>query len=126
VQTCALPISLVNASGKTVNGALTDVDGAFVIENVAPGTYQLQSVFIGYTTKTSDKLEFKKGQAALDVGILSIAPDAELLEGVTVEGQIPLYENKIDKLVYNRSEEHTSELQSRENLVCRLLLEKIK
>src|SRR5690606_41844511 len=26
----------------------------------------------------------------------------------------------------SRSEEHTSELQSRENLVCRLLLEKIK
>src|SRR5436309_7593112 len=26
--------------------------------------------------------------------------------------------------VLNRSEEHTSELQSRENLVCRLLLEK--
>src|SRR5690606_41874169 len=25
---------------------------------------------------------------------------------------------------YNRSEEHTSELQSRENLVCRLMLEK--
>src|SRR5690606_20895600 len=82
-------VSLVNASGKTVNGALTDDDGAFVIENVAPGTYQLQAVFIGYTTKTSDKLEFKKGQAALDVGILSIA----------------------------RSEEHTSELQSREKIV---------
>src|SRR5690606_34449647 len=28
--------------------------------------------------------------------------------------------------VYGRSEEHTSELQSRENLVCRLLLEKKK
>src|SRR5690606_40517736 len=27
-------------------------------------------------------------------------------------------------MVYFRSEEHTSELQSRENLVCRLLLEK--
>src|SRR5690606_41472279 len=27
-------------------------------------------------------------------------------------------------MVFNRSEEHTSELQSRENLVCRLLLEK--
>src|SRR5690606_39327904 len=26
-------------------------------------------------------------------------------------------------LIFNRSEEHTSELQSRENLVCRLLLE---
>src|SRR5690606_41830284 len=27
-------------------------------------------------------------------------------------------------MLYDRSEEHTSELQSRENLVCRLLLEK--
>src|SRR5690606_40029562 len=30
------------------------------------------------------------------------------------------------KLLVDRSEEHTSELQSRENLVCRLLLEKKK
>src|SRR5690606_39663783 len=33
-------------------------------------------------------------------------------------------ENSASKLVPRRSEEHTSELQSRENLVCRLLLEK--
>src|SRR5690606_40557249 len=32
----------------------------------------------------------------------------------------------IDGFGTNRSEEHTSELQSRENLVCRLLLEKKK
>src|SRR5690606_41243124 len=32
----------------------------------------------------------------------------------------------IGLLVLDRSEEHTSELQSRENLVCRLLLEKKK
>src|SRR2546422_2114039 len=31
-----------------------------------------------------------------------------------------------DKLAYGRSEEHTSELQSRLHLVCRLLLEKKK
>src|SRR5690606_42144380 len=35
-------------------------------------------------------------------------------------------ENAKIKLVTARSEEHTSELQSRENLVCRLLLEKKK
>src|SRR5690606_40404392 len=42
----------------------------------------------------------------------------------------PLYCSFIDKSPFdaraNRSEEHTSELQSRENLVCRLLLEKKK
>src|SRR5690606_42018214 len=32
----------------------------------------------------------------------------------------------VDRLSARRSEEHTSELQSRENLVCRLLLEKKK
>src|SRR5690606_40936143 len=32
--------------------------------------------------------------------------------------------NRCRRLIENRSEEHTSELQSRENLVCRLLLEK--
>src|SRR5690606_39341513 len=32
----------------------------------------------------------------------------------------------IIEMADNRSEEHTSELQSRENLVCRLLLEKKK
>src|SRR5690606_40297390 len=32
--------------------------------------------------------------------------------------------NNVSLLILSRSEEHTSELQSRENLVCRLLLEK--
>src|SRR5690625_1352217 len=40
----------------------------------------------------------------------------------TVVSPYPLH----DKLNYTRSEEHTSELQSRGHLVCRLLLEKKK
>src|SRR5216683_5052460 len=40
------------------------------------------------------------------------------------KGERPGPENSIGKLV--RSEEHTSELQSRSDLVCRLLLEKKK
>src|SRR5690606_40050229 len=37
---------------------------------------------------------------------------------------LPLFLNSLP--LFGRSEEHTSELQSRENLVCRLLLEKKK
>src|SRR5690606_42076429 len=40
-------------------------------------------------------------------------------EGAVIDG-------RPDLPPYRRSEEHTSELQSRENLVCRLLLEKKK
>src|SRR5690606_42035108 len=43
------------------------------------------------------------------------------------EGRFIDFKNTIILLTSNvRSEEHTSELQSRENLVCRLLLEKKK
>src|SRR5690625_5391316 len=48
--------------------------------------------------------------------------------------QLEVYKNELQKLIENeafeeaatRSEEHTSELQSRGHLVCRLLLEKKK
>src|SRR5690606_41532580 len=39
---------------------------------------------------------------------------------------LKMYANNICLNLLARSEEHTSELQSRENLVCRLLLEKKK
>src|SRR5690606_39386004 len=42
----------------------------------------------------------------------------EIIEGITAPTS--------GEIRYQRSEEHTSELQSRENLVCRLLLEKKK
>src|SRR5690606_40761854 len=49
----------------------------------------------------------------------------ELLGDRSAAGVRPL--GGVDRLeVQDRSEEHTSELQSRENLVCRLLLEKKK
>src|SRR5690606_41474311 len=42
--------------------------------------------------------------------------------------RFPFIKDKVqlDDIIDKRSEEHTSELQSRENLVCRLLLEKKK
>src|SRR5207302_11462678 len=60
-------------------------------------------------------------RAALD--LLGALPDAS--ERLRAEMALQLIIAKA-LLVGRRSEEHTSELQSRENLVCRLLLEKKK
>src|SRR2546430_8324926 len=46
--------------------------------------------------------------------------DTEIHRGRTLAGQA------VEDLFHLRSEEHTSELQSQSNLVCRLLLEKKK
>src|SRR2546427_8722499 len=42
------------------------------------------------------------------------------------ERHLPLERQRLEALQHERSEEHTSELQSQSNLVCRLLLEKKK
>src|SRR2546422_7199907 len=48
---------------------------------------------------------------------------ADLIKGQTDEGDLGVSYLNADRILY-RSEEHTSELQSRLHLVCRLLLEK--
>src|SRR5690606_42158301 len=61
---------------------------------------------------------------ALGLDRRSLAEQIQLqLDGATIA---EYREDVRNVLVVARSEEHTSELQSRENLVCRLLLEKKK
>src|SRR5207249_8002316 len=74
--------------------------------------------------------ELKKGQAALSkYKIVSNQVRYSLVER-SIEPELLRYcqENRITVIAYSplRSEEHTSELQSRFDLVCRLLLEKKK
>src|SRR5690606_40160461 len=56
--------------------------------------------------------------------IRSYAPDAGIRTNVIVGFPGETEEDVAELERFLRSEEHTSELQSRENLVCRLLLEK--
>src|SRR3989442_2621941 len=51
---------------------------------------------------------------------------SHLLQRHCVQRYTLLHPLRFCRSIYNRSEEHTSELQSRPHLVCRLLLEKKK
>src|SRR5690554_7469330 len=55
-----------------------------------------------------------------------VTPDGLGLDNYELLAQRRLYRNALRNSVAVRSEEHTSELQSRPHLVCRLLLEKKK
>src|SRR5690606_39701391 len=62
------------------------------------------------------------GFKEIEVGFPSASQtDFDFIRGLVDDGRIP---DDVTPMV--RSEEHTSELQSREKLVCRLLLEKKK
>src|SRR5690606_39405486 len=84
-----------------------------------------------------DQLSLLIGRELLNVTITVASRDKEQGD-ITVrfttkliDGKFPDYRRVIPRggdkrviIAHDRSEEHTSELQSRENLVCRLLLEK--
>src|SRR5690606_42161062 len=90
-----------------------------------------------FPTRRSSDL---RGDAGRDVGAASGAPLEQLVDvattirrggeedasGGSFGGIIVVLRLEGEALRAARSEEHTSELQSRENLVCRLLLEKKK
>src|SRR5207302_1569018 len=66
-----------------------------------------------------------------NVGDVDVGDGAVVVELVSapvaaLKAAAEIAEAVVDAAVETRSEEHTSELQSRENLVCRLLLEKKK
>src|SRR5438093_9706232 len=62
--------------------------------------------------------------------VLRVVPPALRLRlaarRLPVPAEVPLVGTTRDPVLHRRSEEHTSELQSLTNLVCRLLLEKKK
>src|SRR5688572_31323276 len=85
------------------------------------------------TASGSDEQLTDEGKARLDSALAPnlqrLADSILIVEGYSLEGsranQYVVSQTRAT-LVRDRSEEHTSELQSQSNLVCRLLLEKKK
>src|SRR2546430_3053257 len=97
--------------------AVSNERGEYTFRNLTPGTYDLKVTKTGFQNYVQKDIvltinQFGRADATLKVGATN--------ETVTVEGENTLINYD------NRSEEHTSELQSQSNLVCRLLLEKKK
>src|SRR5690606_42113212 len=95
------------------------------------GCQVLKFIEIGYLTPLPPLLRGEGGMLFVNVtGIFPTSFELPLLRGEgrgEVLPQIRLIPHPNKFLLigkFFRSEEHTSELQSRENLVCRLLLEK--
>src|SRR5690625_4738654 len=92
---------------RTSGQAFTRITGVFLV--LAAILWLIPSLFAIKTSLTDN------GVAALGAQeiLTDVSPTLESYLGLLQQGDI-----------WNRSEEHTSELQSRGHLVCRLLLEK--
>src|SRR2546427_9303092 len=85
-----------------------------------------RSTLFPYTTLFRSARFVRITDPNLPIGIPGASEGLDLDAVVAIHSRPVLGTAEIDSVVGERSEEHTSELQSQSNLVCRLLLEKKK
>lgn len=91
---------------QNLSSTISDENGQFSFDNLRPGKYNISVNFIGYRTKSFTEYKIKPGDNNL--GKIMISFDASLLEEVVIEGERPIIENKIDRMVFNAERDVTS------------------
>ncbi|MFD3003446.1 TonB-dependent receptor domain-containing protein [Pontibacter toksunensis] len=89
------------ATGKIVNGSITDEMGRFSIHGLFPANYLLHVTFLGYEKATLDNVSVGNGKDEVSVGTVALKSAARTLKELTVVGEKPLIEDKIDRMIYN-------------------------
>ncbi|WP_426671082.1 TonB-dependent receptor domain-containing protein [Mucilaginibacter sp. McL0603] len=103
-------VSIFKDGGASpINGVVTDPKGVFVITNLNPGEYSISIDFIGYQKKIVDHLTIGAATPNIELGTISIAPIQNQLKSVEIVSKAPVVENKIDKMVYNVTNDLTSQ-----------------
>ncbi|WP_082893390.1 TonB-dependent receptor [Rufibacter ruber] len=102
-------ISLIStATGKPVDGTVTDERGRFTLNKVDNGTYTLSVSFIGYETYTKPAFTVSEKEQEVELGRIVLRPVNNKLQEVTVVGEKPLVEDKVDRMVYNAEQDITN------------------
>lgn len=88
------------ADSSLLTGGTTDLDGNFEIP-VAYGKYLLKIDFISYKSIWSAPLELNAGNPAIDMGMLTLASDATVLQEIEVRAEKSQMQMALDKKVFN-------------------------
>lgn len=99
-------VALKDESGAVIDGAVADDKGRFTINRLADGNYTLRITFIGYETK---EIPVTISRKDVDLSIIELAEEAAMLNEIVVEGQRPIIEEKVDRLVYNAENDATAQ-----------------
>ncbi len=92
-------------SDKIINGALSEKDGKFSFTDVAPGKYDLEISFLGYNVKVINDVETTGKSPDNNIGAIYLVPTDYLLDEVQVTAQRELFENKVDRIVFNAADD---------------------
>ena len=99
----------VQSVDKEINGMMTDEKGAFVLTNIADGTYKLSIFSIGYKQGIKNNIIISKATPNVNIGNIKLATVSSKLADVTVAADKNTVEYKLDKTIYNVDKDITSQ-----------------
>jgi|GEM_PF-53473 len=108
------PVSFATVSILVPNGTrpldagVSDLNGVFSLKKQKAGVYDLEISFVGYKTKRLRNITIAPGDADLNIGRVILKSAAVVIKGVTVTAKRSLVEQKVDRLVYNATEDATN------------------
>ncbi|HYE96301.1 MAG TPA: TonB-dependent receptor [Rubricoccaceae bacterium] len=83
-----------------VTGTVTGDDGAFLIERLRPGTYEVRVSFVGYASRSIGDVAVRPGPPVA-LGDVRLEEAAAQLDETEVTAQRELVEQQADRTVYN-------------------------
>ena len=92
-------VSVNDAAGKLVKGAITDATGQFHINGLKDGTYQLVVSFMGYKTETRD-FTLSAQRRQVHYNALYMSEDSKMLQEVQITGQRSQMKLEVDRKVF--------------------------
>lgn len=98
-------ISIYDNNGNLVKGAITDLDGNYIIQDVGKGSYTMKVSYVGY--RTVEKKINVDGNKNMTLN-LSMREDTELLDEVEIVAEKPQMIFDIDKRIFNADHDLTS------------------
>lgn len=102
-------VSLIsNATGKPVNGSVTDNAGRFQLQKIDEGAYSLKIAFLGFADKTIGGIAVQRG-SNINLGNIKLGSGTKTLNEVTVVATRPLVEEKVDRTIYNADVDKTTQ-----------------
>jgi outer membrane receptor protein involved in Fe transport len=100
VSFATVALLMVKDSALT-SGAVADENGVFTIANVTPGKYILRVTNMGYQTLFVPNVSVAAEGNLLDLGNMTILPEAKKLNEVIVKGEKSMIVDDIDKKMVN-------------------------
>lgn len=92
---------LMPRDSSLANGAVADENGVFTIADVKPGSYILRVTNMGYQTLYQPNVKVAAEASLLDLGSITVKPEAQKLAEVVVKGEKTMIVDDIDKKIVN-------------------------